>query len=38
MGKKQVSQATPAAPQKTIDNVKRDVDTIKEGAHHDSTA
>jgi len=38
MGKKQVSQATPAAPQRTIDNVKRDVDTIKEGAHHDGTA
>src|SRR3954465_1048708 len=38
MGKKQVTQATPAAPQKTIDNVKRDVDTIKEGAHHDGTA
>jgi len=38
MGKKQVSQATPAAPQKTIDNVKRDLDTIKEGAHHDGTA
>lgn len=33
MGKKQVSQATPAAPKKTIDNVKRDVDTIKGGGH-----
>lgn len=31
MGKKQVGQATPAAPEQTIDNVKRDVDTIKEG-------
>jgi hypothetical protein len=30
MGKKQVSQATPAAPQHTIDSVKQDVDTIKE--------
>lgn len=33
MGKKQVSQATPAAPEHTIDSVKRDVDTIKGGAH-----
>lgn len=33
MGKKQVSKATPAAPEHTIDNVKRDVDTIKGGAH-----
>jgi uncharacterized membrane protein YqjE len=32
LGKKQVSQATPAAPEKTIDNVKRDVETVKEGA------
>jgi uncharacterized membrane protein YqjE len=31
MGKKQVSQATPAAPKKTIDNVKRDVETVKGG-------
>ncbi len=31
MGKKQVSQATPAAPEKTIDNVKRDVETVKGG-------
>ena len=30
MGKKQVSQATPAAPRHTIDSVKQDVDTIKE--------
>jgi uncharacterized membrane protein YqjE len=30
MGKKQVSQATPAAPQRTIDNVKKDVETVKE--------
>jgi uncharacterized membrane protein YqjE len=33
VGKKQVSQATPAAPQHTIDSVKRDVDTIKGGGH-----
>lgn len=31
IGKKQVSQATPAAPQQTIQNVKRDVDTVKGG-------
>jgi len=32
LGKKQVGQATPAAPEKTISNVKRDVETVKEGA------
>jgi uncharacterized membrane protein YqjE len=31
VGKKQVSQATPAAPEKTIDSVKRDVETVKGG-------
>jgi uncharacterized membrane protein YqjE len=31
VGKKQVTQATPPAPQHTIDSVKRDVDTIKGG-------
>ena len=31
VGKKQVSQATPAAPERTIENVKRDVDTVKGG-------
>ncbi len=30
LGKKQVSQATPAAPERTIDNVKQDVATVKE--------
>ncbi|HYO39511.1 MAG TPA: phage holin family protein [Nocardioidaceae bacterium] len=30
MGKKQITQATPAAPQHTIESVKQDVDTIKE--------
>ena len=33
MGKKQVSQATPAAPKHTIESVKQDVDTIKGGGH-----
>jgi uncharacterized membrane protein YqjE len=31
VGKKQVSQATPAAPKHTIESVKQDVDTIKGG-------
>lgn len=31
VGKKQVTRATPPAPQHTIDSVKRDVDTIKGG-------
>lgn len=31
LGKKQVSQATPAAPKHTIESVKQDVDTIKGG-------
>ena len=31
VGKKQVSQATPAAPEKTIESVKRDVDAVKGG-------
>lgn len=33
VGKKQVSQATPAAPEKTIKNVKRDVETVKGGSN-----
>jgi uncharacterized membrane protein len=32
MGKKQVEQATPPAPEQTIESVKRDVQTVKEGA------
>ncbi|HET9829211.1 MAG TPA: phage holin family protein [Nocardioidaceae bacterium] len=34
MGKKQVTQATPAAPRHTIESVKQDVDTIKKGGGH----
>jgi len=30
MGKKKVKEATPAAPDRTIDNVKKDVETVKE--------
>ncbi|CAN5618154.1 phage holin family protein [soil metagenome] len=33
VGKKQVSQATPAGPQQTIDNVKQDVATLKGGSN-----
>ncbi|MFD3517682.1 phage holin family protein [Streptomyces sp. NPDC058657] len=32
-GKKQVGQASPPAPQQTIENVKADVAEIKESAH-----
>ena len=32
MGKKQIEQATPPAPEQTIESVKQDVDTVKEGA------
>lgn len=31
LGKKQVTQAAPAAPERTIDNVKKDVETVKGG-------
>ncbi len=31
VGKRQVSQATPAVPEKTIESVKRDVDAVKKG-------
>lgn len=31
VGKKQVGQATPAAPERTIDNVKQDIATVKGG-------
>jgi len=32
MGKKQIEQATPPAPEQAIDSVKRDVETVKAGA------
>ena len=31
MGKKQVEQATPPAPEQAMESVKRDVDTVKAG-------
>jgi uncharacterized membrane protein YqjE len=36
-GKNRVSQATPPTPQKTIDSVKRDIETVKEGRHRGDT-
>ena len=38
VGKKQVAQATPAAPARTIDNIKHDIETIKRGRGHDGVA
>lgn len=35
MGKKQVEQATPAAPERTVQNVKQDVAEVKEHARHE---
>jgi uncharacterized membrane protein YqjE len=32
-GQKRVNRATPPAPQRTIDSVKRDIETVKEGRH-----
>jgi Flp pilus assembly protein TadB len=32
VGKKQVQQATPAAPEETVENVKADVATVREAA------
>ena len=36
-GKKQVTAATPAAPQQTIESVKADIETVKESVHRDDT-
>jgi hypothetical protein len=35
MGKKQVAQATPAKPERTVENVQRDVETVKGGGTHE---
>lgn len=35
MGKKQVEQATPPAPERTVQNVKQDVAEVKEHARHE---
>lgn len=33
VGKREVTQATPAVPEQTVSNLKQDVDTVKERAH-----
>ncbi len=38
IGKKQVQVATPAAPEETITNVKRDVQEVQEARHRDHSA
>lgn len=35
VGKKQVQQATPATPERTVASVKHDIDDVKEHASHD---
>jgi hypothetical protein len=35
IGKREVSQATPVLPQESMQNVRRDVEAVKEGLHHD---
>lgn len=34
VGKKQVARGVPPAPERTIESVKRDVETVKESARH----
>jgi hypothetical protein len=33
LGKKQIEEAGPPAPEQAMDSVKRDVDTVKRRAH-----
>ncbi|MBB4916716.1 phage holin family protein [Streptosporangium saharense] len=33
LGKRQVSEATPPAPERTIESLKEDIDMVKESAH-----
>ena len=35
VGKREVSQATPMLPQESMESVRRDVEAVKEGIHHD---
>ena len=35
IGKQEVSQATPVLPQESMQSVRRDVEAVKEGLHHD---
>jgi uncharacterized membrane protein YqjE len=34
LGKKRVTQATPAIPEQTVENLKRDVDAVRHGRAH----
>ncbi len=33
LGRRQVAEATPAAPERTIESLKEDIETVKERAH-----
>ena len=35
LGKRQIAAGTPVAPEQTIENVKQDLDTVKEARRHD---
>jgi len=35
VGRREVSQATPVLPQESMQSVRRDVEAVKEGIHHD---
>ena len=35
VGRQEVSQATPVLPQESMQSVRRDVEAVKEGIHHD---
>jgi membrane protein len=35
IAKREVSQATPVLPQESMQSVRRDVEAVKEGLHHD---
>ncbi|MDX6360039.1 MAG: hypothetical protein QOH37_3093 [Nocardioidaceae bacterium] len=35
LGKRQIDDGTPVAPERTIENVKQDLDTVKEARRHD---
>ncbi|MFW6774911.1 phage holin family protein [Nocardioides sp. CPCC 205120] len=37
VGRKQVDHAAPAVPERTVENVKEDVRTVKEARQHDHT-
>ena len=37
LGRRRVSRATPVTPERTIDGLKRDVETVEGGGHRDHT-